>query len=207
MANKIDLKRELKDYFSASKSGWEEVTFPALNYMMVDGQREPGGVEYVAALEVLYPAAYGTKFYSKLELGRDYGVPPLEGLWWAEDFNAYVQDGRREEWRWTLMIMLPDWITQDHVDAALATQARKKPSLDFSRLRMEALEEGLSMQHLHLGPFSEEGLKLAQLHEEILPERGLTFNGHHHEIYLSDPRRTAPEKLRTVLRQPVKPAI
>jgi hypothetical protein len=205
MAGKIDLKRELKSYFSASKTGWEDETLPAFNYLMVDGKGAPGGAEYVAAIEVLYPAAYGTKFYSKLELGRDYGVPPLEGLWWADDFNAYLQDGRREEWRWTLMLMLPDWITKDHFDAAMVVQAKKKPGLDFGKLRMATLEEGLCMQHLHIGPFSEEGPKLAQLHDELMAERGLTFNGHHHEIYLSDPRRTAPEKLRTVLRQPVKP--
>jgi hypothetical protein len=172
---------------------------------MVDGKGAPGGTEYSAALELLYPAAFGLKFFSKLELDRDYGVPPLEGLWWADDFNAYTQDGRREEWRWTLMLMLPDWITQDQVDDALAAQTKKRPDLDFGALRMEAMQEGLCLQHLHIGPFSEEGPKLAQLHDELMPARGLTFNGHHHEIYLSDPRRTAPEKLRTVLRQPVRP--
>ncbi len=206
MADKLDLKRELQSYFSASKAEWEEVTHPAYTYLMVDGQGAPGGDEYVSALEVLYPAAYGLKFYSKLELGRDYGVPSLEGLWWADDFSAYVEDGRREEWRWTLMTMVPAWITQAHFAAAIAAQAKKKPDLDFTRVRLDTLEEGLSMQHLHIGPFSEEGPKLAQLHDEIMPARGLTFNGQHHEIYLSDPRRTAPEKLRTVLRQPVKPA-
>ncbi|TIX49576.1 GyrI-like domain-containing protein [Alteraurantiacibacter aquimixticola] len=205
MADKVDLKRELKSYFTGSKKDWEEITLPAFAYLMVDGKGAPGGPEYVAALEVLYPAAYGTKFHSKLELGRDYGVPPLEGLWWADDFSAYTHPDRREEWRWTLMLMLPAWITQAHVDAAQAAQAKKKPDLDFGKVRMEALEEGLCMQHLHLGPFSEEGPKLDALHNRIMPEHGLTFNGHHHEIYLSDPRRSAPEKLKTVLRQPVKP--
>lgn len=203
---KVDLKRTLKHYFSASKKDWEEVTLPAFNYLMTDGKGEPGGEEYAEALGLLYPAAYGTKFYSKIELGRDYAVPPLEGLWWADDMDAYTSDGRREEWRWTMMIMLPEWISADHVATAIEGQAKKKPELDFTRVRMEALEEGRSLQHLHLGPFADEGPKLAQLHHEIMPERGLAFTGQHHEIYLSDPRRSAPEKLRTVLRQPVGPA-
>lgn len=206
MAGKLDLKRELKSYFTASKKDWEEACFPAFGYLMVDGQGAPGGAEYVAALEVLYPAAYGTKFFSKIELERDYAVPPLEGLLWADDFNAYTQPDRREEWRWTMMLMLPDWITQDHISQALDRQAKKKPALDFSKVRMDVLEEGRCLQHLHLGPFADEGPKLAALHDEVLPARGLTFNGHHHEVYLSDPRRSVPEKLRTVLRQPVRPA-
>lgn len=204
MGDKLDLKKALKPYFTGSKKGWEEITLPAFSYLMVEGQGAPGGADYVAALEVLYPAAYGLKFFSKLELGRDYGVPPLEGLWWADDFAAYTQDGRREEWRWTLMTMVPEWITLEHFDAAVTAQGKKKPDCDFARVRLDTLEEGLSLQHLHIGPFSEERPKLVALHDEIMPAAGLTFNGQHHEIYLSDPRRTAPEKLRTVLRQPVK---
>ncbi len=205
MAGKLDLKRELKSYFTASKTEWEEECFPPYDYLMVDGRGAPGAAEYVAALEVLYPAAFGTKFLSKIDLGRDYAVPPLEGLWWADDFSAYTEN-HRDDWRWTMMLMLPEWITQDHVAEALSRQAKNKPGLDFGKVRMEALEEGRCLQHLHLGPFADEGPKLAALHDEVLPARSLTFNGHHHEIYLSDPRRSAPEKLRTVLRQPVKAA-
>lgn len=202
---KIDLKRELKSYFSAPKTDWQEITLPAYHYLMVDGKGSPGdSPEYVAALGVLYPAAYGTKFFSKLELGRDYTVPPLEGLWWADDMAAYTAGGRRDEWRWTLMLMLPEWIAPDHVSAAIEGQAKKKPDLDLSKVRMEALEEGLCLQRLHLGSYADEAPVLADLHEQVMPERGLAFTGHHHEIYLSDPRRTAPEKLKTVLRQPVK---
>tara|TARA_R110002072_G_scaffold284739_1_gene449232 strand:+ start:516 stop:1133 length:618 start_codon:yes stop_codon:yes gene_type:complete len=204
MADKVDLKKTLKPYFSASKKGWEEVSFPAYRYLKVDGQGSPGdSPEYVAALEVLYPAAYGTKFLSKLELERDYVVPPLEGVWWADDMDAYTSSGRRDEWRWTLMLMLPEWIEEAHVSEALCRQAKKKPGLDFSQVRFEALEEGLCLQCLHLGPFADEAPVLHRLHHEVIPERGYTFNGNHHEIYLSDPRRTAPEKLRTILRQPV----
>lgn len=204
MAEKVDFKKTLKSYFTGSKKGWEEITFPAFNYLMTDGQGSPGdGPEYQSALEHLYPAAFGTKFFSKIDLGRDYAVPPLEGIWWADDFEAYTQPGRREEWRWTMMLMLPDWIDQGHVDEALSRQAKRKPELDFGKVRMERLAEGLCLQMLHVGPFAEEAPLLHRLHHELIPEGGYAFNGQHHEIYLSDPRRTAPEKLRTVLRQPV----
>ncbi len=205
MTDKIDLKKTLKSYFNASKKGWEKQTFPAFNYLMIDGQGAPGGAEYVAALEALYPAAYAVKFFSKIELERDYTVPPLEGLWWSDDLDAYVAN-RRDEWQWTMMIMLPDWITAEQVSAVVAAKSAKSPGLDLSGVRFAALEEGNCLQHLHLGPFSDEAPKLAALHDEIMPDRGVTFNGHHHEIYLSDPRKSAPEKLKTVLRQPVKKA-
>jgi hypothetical protein len=107
MADKLDLKRERRGYFTAPQSGWEEAIFPPYTYLMVDGIGAPGGAAYVEALEVLYPVAYGVKFLSKLELGRDYAVPPLEGLWWADDMVAYTDGGRRDEWRWTLLLMLP----------------------------------------------------------------------------------------------------
>ncbi len=201
MTDKIDLKKARRDYFTAPRSGWQEDTFGPASYLMIDGQGSPGeSAEYAAALEALYPLAYATKFFSKQELGRDYVVPPLEGLWWADDRSAYVEPGRRGEWRWTLMLMLPDWIDTAHVDAARAS----KPALDLSRVRVGALEEGLCLSHLHLGPFAEEAPKLHQLHHDLIPNGGYAFNGEHHEIYLSDPRRTAPAKLKTVLRQPVK---
>lgn len=201
MADKIDLKKTEKAYFTASKVGWEADTFGTANYLMIDGQGSPGdSPEYVAALEALYPLAYATKFFSKQELGRDYVVPPLEGLWWADDMDAYTAPDRRDEWQWTLMLMLPHWIEASHVAAARA----KKPDLDLSAVRFERLEEGLCLSHLHVGPFAAEAPKLHHLHHELIPQQGYVFNGHHHEIYLSDPRKTAPEKLRTVLRQPVK---
>lgn len=203
MTGKVDLKKTEKAYFTASKSGWEQGTFGPFSYLMVDGQGSPGeSAEYQAALEALYPLAYATKFFSKQELGRDYVVPPLEGLWWADDRSAYVETGRRDEWKWTLMLMLPDWIEAAHVDAARA----KKPELDLSVVRMGTLEEGLCLSHLHIGPFADEAPKLHHLHNELMPQRGLAFNGEHHEIYLSDPRRNPPERLKTILRQPVRQA-
>jgi hypothetical protein len=205
MADKLDLKKARKTSFAAPAKGWEEVTLPSLPYLMMDGAGPPGGADYLAALETLYPAAYAIKFFSKQDLGRDYVVPPLEGLWWADDHAAYTQPERREEWRWTLLLMLPDWIEDAHVAQALAGLAAKKPGLYLARVRRAVLAEGRCLQHLHLGPFAAEAPKLADLHHSIMPQRGLTFAGHHHEVYLSDPRRTAPEKLRTILRQPVRP--
>lgn len=203
MAEKIDLKVTEKAYFTAQRGDFALQTFRPYSYLMIDGEGSPGdSPEYQAALGALYPLAYATKFFSKMDLGRDYVVPPLEGLWWADDMDAYIEPGRRDEWRWTLMLMLPSWIDASHVK-----QARfKKPDLDLSAVRQGQLEEGLCLSMLHLGPFAEEGPVLRRLHHKLIPESGHVFNGQHHEIYLSDPRRTAPEKLRTILRQPVKRA-
>lgn len=201
-APKLDLKRAEKAYFSAPAGHFGEATFGSYQYLMVDGQGSPGdSPEYAAALAALYPLAYATKFLSKRELGRDYAVPPLEGLWWADDRSAYTQAGRRDEWRWTLMLMVPEWITADHLAAARAS----KPAVDTTAVRLGRHEEGRSLSILHLGSFADEAPVLHRLHHEEMPARCLKFNGEHHEIYLSDPRRTAPEKLRTILRQPVKP--
>ena len=203
MTDKIDLKKAERAYFTAPKDEFGEATLRAYRYLMIDGQGSPGeSEEYAAALAALYPLAYATKFLSKRALGRDYVVPPLEGLWFADDMDAYVEPGRRGEWRWTLMLMLPDWIAQEHVEAARAGKA----GLDLSGVRMATLEEGLCLSKLHIGPFADEAPVLHRLHHELIPQRGYAFNGQHHEIYLTDPRRTAPEKLRTILRQPVKPA-
>jgi len=203
MAGKIDFKKTEKAYFTAPKDDFAAHEFHGFSYLMVDGQGSPGdSPEYQAALEALYPLAYATKFLSKQELDRDYVVPPLEGLWWADDMGAFTNPGRRDEWKWSMMLMLPDWITADHVEAARA----KKPDHDLSAVRLGRLEEGLCLSKLHLGPFADEAPVLKRLHDELIPDGGYAFNGHHHEIYLSDPRRTAPEKLRTILRQPVKRA-
>ncbi|MGH1576794.1 GyrI-like domain-containing protein [Planktotalea sp.] len=202
--SKIDFKKSLKHLYVPSKKDFSVVDVPTMNFVKIDGAGPPGNKSYVKACEWLFPISYGLKFMSKLELGRDYGVPPLEGLWWADDMSAFTQD-RREEWKWTLMIMQPDWITNTLFERALEKPMKKQGSLPET-LRFEPFAEGKCVQILHLGPFSEEGPTLARLHNEYMPQNGLTWNGKHHEIYLSDPRKSAPEKLRTVLRQPVKTA-
>ena len=143
-------------------------------------------------------------------LGRDFVVAPLEGLWWAEDAGAFVARDKGA-WSWTMLIAQPDWIDEDAVAGAVAEVQAKRakagdppnPALDV--LRLEHLHEGRSVQILHVGSYDDEAPTLARLHDEWMPQHGLTFNGPHHEVYLTDARRTAPEKLRTVLRQPVRP--
>ena len=202
---KIDFRKTRKEFFSASVDHFERVELPPVTYLMIDGKGPPVTSEaYRRALETLYPAAYGLKFRSKTVLGRDYVVPPLEGLWWAEDMSAFTSD-RRDEWLWTMMIMVPEWIGPGEFRASLAETARKKPATDFAPVRMEILAEGLCLQMLHIGSFADEAPVLRRLHHELMPREGLGFNGRHHEIYLSDPRKAAPEKLRTILRQPVTP--
>ncbi len=202
---KADLRREIPAY-AARRGRFDVVTVPPLRYLMIDGSGDPNtGGAYQEALQTLYPTAYALKFFSKRELGRDYTVMPLEGLWWAEDPAAFTTRRDKSRWQWTLLNLVPDWLTDEHVDAARAQAARKgAPAIDG--LRCEVLDEGLCVQTLHVGPFDEEGPVLAEMHERVIPDRGLRMTGIHHEIYLSDARRTAPERLRTILRQPVAPA-
>ncbi len=203
---KIDFKKEYKAFYAPSAKEWVEVDVPPMQYLMVDGQGSPGeAAEYFAAVEWLFSVSYPLKFMSKKELQRDYAVMPLEGIWFADDFSSFTKAGRRDEWRWTLMILQPDWITREMVERAIDRTLAKRHDKPES-LRLETFLEGRCLQKLHVGPFADEAPVLAHLHHELMPSLGLTFNGDHHEIYLSDPRKTAPEKLRTVLRQPVKSA-
>ncbi len=199
---KVDFKKTLKDLYRPSAKEFTVVDVPEMQFVKVDGVGDPGGDVYAEALAWLYAVAYAVKFSSKTDMGRDYVVPPLEGLWWAEDMSAFVE-GDRDSWLWTAMIMQPDWVTPGMFAAGLA-KAEKKLGESNPTLRFEPFHEGLSVQILHIGPYSAEAPTIARLHQEFLPSKGLVENGHHHEIYLGDPRRTAPEKLKTVLRQPVE---
>jgi hypothetical protein len=141
---------------------------------------------------------------SKLELGRDYVVPPLEGLWWADDMSVFTTLPDKSAWSWTLLMMVPDWIGRDMLEAAVAKAAAKDGrSSRIDDVRWESLTEGRCVQTLHAGPFDNEGPVLASLHDNVIPAHGLWMTGRHHEIYLSDSRRTHPSRLRTILRQPV----
>lgn len=171
---------------------------------MVDGKGDPNtALEYADAIELLYGVSYTLKFLSKKEIGVDYVVPPLEGLWWAEDMSTFE---RREKakWSWTMMIMVPHEVSKTLVKEAVREFSGKKPAADVSKLRFDSLTEGLSVQVLHIGPYDAEGPILSKLHNEYMPENNYVFNGKHHEIYLSDPRKSAPSKLRTILRQPIR---
>ena len=200
---KVDLKKTLKHLYRPPSKDFVIVDVPELQYVMIDGIGDPGKSEaYAEAMSWIYSVAYTVKFASKIDLGRDFVVMPLEGLWWADDMTAFTL-GHRDAWKWTSMIMQPDWITGAMFDDAV-TKSQDKLGPPPESLRLESLAEGLSVQILHLGPFADEAPTLARLHNEYLPDQGLVEDGHHHEIYLSDPRRTAPEKLKTVLRQPVR---
>ena len=202
MNDKIDFKKTL-DSYQARAGEFRIVDVPPLQYLMIDGHGDPNSsAEYTDAVEALYPLAYKLKFASK-ELGRDFTVMPLEGLWWADDPAAFTTARDKSQWDWTLMIMQPDWITAEHFEAAVARVGAKDAPRSLGAVRLESLDEGRCVQTLHLGPFDEEGPTLAKLHDEVIPSRGLRMSGKHHEIYLSDLRRTAPSKLRTILRQPV----
>lgn len=200
---KIDFKKELKHLYRPPRA-FTIVEVPEMGFLMIDGQGDPNTAqEYQDALEALYAVAYKIKFISKKTLEKDYTVPPLEGLWWAEDMDAFVS-GEKSSWEWTMMIMTPDWITGEIFDQAVVQARKAKDPSALGKVRFERYQEGLSVQILHIGSYADEAPVLAKLHHEFIPENGYSFNGKHHEIYLSDPRRTAPEKLKTVLRQPVK---
>lgn len=200
---KIDFKKTMKTLWQPPTGRFTIVDVPEMQFTMIDGKGDPNVSEgYKAAIQWLYNVSYTLKFASKRGLGRDYTVAPLEGLWWADDMADFLT-GDKSRWQWTMMIMQPDWITQPMFDEAVA-RSREKLGEPPSSLRFERYAEGLSVQIMHVGPYSAEGPTIARLHGEFLPANGLKETGRHHEIYISDPRRTAPEKLKTVLRQPVR---
>jgi hypothetical protein len=203
---KTDFKRTLKSLYDPPADAFVTVDVPEMRFVKADGAGDPNSASaYRHAVEWLYGTSYAVKFAAKAALGRDYVVPPLEGLWWADDPASFVSR-RKDAWRWTMMILMPDFIPPAMVEEAVAKTGRKLGGAPQS-LRLEAFAEGHSLQIMHIGSYDDEGPVLARLHDEIMPRAGMTFNGPHHEIYLSDPRRVVPSKLRTILRQPVKPVV
>jgi hypothetical protein len=201
---KIDFKKQWKHLYRPSAKDFDLVEVPAMDFMMVAGEGDPNtSSAYQAALEALYALAYKVKFISKSRYERDYVIPPLEGLWWADDMDVFTTQLDKDQWKWTMMIMIPEWIESEVLDEARkeVEAAKSPPALPL--LRVESYDEGLCVQIMHLGSYDEEGPTLHRLHHEYLPEHSLQPSGLHHEIYLSDPRKLAIEKLRTVLRQPV----
>ncbi len=200
---KTDFKKSL-DAYQARQGEFRVVDVPAMRYLMVDGCGDPNtSASYADALAALYPVAYKVKFASRRELGRDYVVPPLEALWWAEDMSLFTTARDKSRWHWTAMIMTPDWVSEQMVADAIAVVGRTSPPARLGHVRLELLEEGRCVQTLHVGPYDDETAVLAEMHDRFIPGSGLRMTGKHHEIYLSDARRVAPEKLHTILRQPV----
>lgn len=197
-----DLKKQFKHLYEPRRGEFAIVEVPPMHFLMVDGEGDPNTAPaFSEGIKALYGTAFTMKFLlKKIDLALDFVVPPLEGLWWADDPSAF-HESRRAEWKWTLMIAQPDSVTEDLVRQALRQMADKK-KLPLQPPRFELYSEGLAIQTMHVGPYVDEGPVIEKMHVS-LREMGHVPRGKHHEIYLNNPQRTKPEKLKTVLRQPV----
>jgi hypothetical protein len=199
-AAKIDLKHELGDLYKA-RTQPTVVEVPELRFLMIDGHGDPAGPEFQEAVDALYATAYGLKFRVRALDGADYRVMPLEGLWWIP--NARVWDFEdKSDWDWTLMIVQPDVVTTELTHEVAATIVAKRPLPALERLRLDAYEEGLAVQAMHVGPWEAERPTLERL-QLFIAGADLVPVGKHHEIYLSDPGHVEPDRMRTIVRQPV----
>jgi hypothetical protein len=200
---KIDYKKQLKHLYEPSAKKVEIVDVPQMNFLMVDGEGNPNtSKSFSDAIEALYPLSYTLRFMVKKgKVGVDYGVLPLEALWWADDMSVF-RTGNKDAWKWTLMIMQPEFITPKMVEEATEEVEKKKKPASLPVIRFEAFKEGMAAQIMHIGPFSDEGPTIEKVHLFIENNRRRRM-GKHHEIYLSDIRRAAPEKWKTIVRQPM----
>ena len=200
----MDYKKALGVLYKPSPKRPSLVDVPQLQFLMIDGMGDPGNSrEYAEAMEAIFPVAYAAKFkIKKSPLQLDYGVMPLEGLWWADNMEDFAV-GNRNHWKWTLMIMQPEPVSREVVDEVMHEVGRKKNPSALPKLRFELFQEGLSAQILHVGPFSDEGPVIERLHG-FIEEQGYVRHGLHHEIYLSDYRKVKPENNKVILRQPCR---
>jgi hypothetical protein len=201
---KLDLKKEYRQLYNPSSKQNSIVDVPEMQFLMIDGAGDPNtSVAYTEAIEALYAMAYTLKFISKMTEGVDYTVMPLEGLWWTSDMAEFSTDDK-SAWEWTAMIVQPDHITAAHVATATDDVRQKKDPPALDRVRFEPYREGFAVQIMYFGPYADEAPTIERLHR-FATDSGYQLRGKHHEIYLRDPRRTAPERLRTVIRQPIEP--
>ncbi|MFD6418316.1 GyrI-like domain-containing protein [Streptomyces sp. NPDC060194] len=199
-----DVKKDLRHLYGA-KGRIERVDVPTLGFVTADGEGSPNTSRlYTDVVEALYTTAYAVRALAVEEVGRKHTVGPLEGLWWADDLGAFTASRDEDAWKWRLMIVQPDWITEELFRAGLERAVARKAPAAADRVRFTRFEEGPCVQVLHVGPYDQEGPAIARMHDEFMPARHLKPRGLHHEIYLSDARRTAPARLRTILRQPVE---
>jgi len=198
----LDLKKTLKPWLSPSATEPQIVDVPEMQFLMIDGHGYPGtSQEYIDALGALYSLAYGLKFaFKKGPAAIDYPVMASEGLWWMEDMTRFSMENKNE-WLWTMMIMQPEVVTPAIFEQMRAETMKRKPQPALAKVRLERFAEGLSAQILHIGPYSAETSNIQKLHR-FIAEQGCRLRGKHHEIYLSDPNRTAPDRLKTIIRQP-----
>ena len=200
---KIDFKKELKHLYQPSAKEVVEVAVPTLNYLMIDGEGDPNTSQaYADAVETLFMTSYTLKFMVKRGTSAiDYGVLPLEGLWWADDLSAF-STGDKAKWKWTALIMQPSFVTPEMVEQAISEVKKKKNPPALAKLRFMPFSEGRCAQIMHIGPFSEEGPTIEKVHRFISSRSQRT--GKHHEIYLSDIRKADPAKWKTIIRQPMQ---
>jgi hypothetical protein len=200
--DKIDLKNELKILYKPPAKKVIEIDVPAFNFLMVDGDGDPNtSKSYQEAVEALYSISYSIKFTLKGEKQRDYVVMPLEGLWWADDLSSFNRN-EKDRWKWTMMIMQPPEASKLMIQSAIASVRAKKGLPGLERIRFEQFREGRCAQTLHVGPFSTEGPTIQRVHDYVASRSAL--RGKHHEIYLSDIRKAAPERWKTIIRQPME---
>jgi len=199
---KLDFRKEYKHLYLPSKKEFTVVDVPRMEFIMIDGHGNPNNNPvYAETLQTLYNLAYTLKFALK-PLGVEYSVAPLEGLWWMPDMTEFSA-ANKDRWDWTMMIMQPEQVTPELFAQACAEVTRKKDLPLVSKARLETYAEGLSVQILYFGAYADEGPIIARMHA-FIRDNGYETNGKHHEVYIGDPRRSAPEKLRTVIRQPVR---
>jgi hypothetical protein len=200
--DKVDLKKELKQLYNPSAKEISVVDVPAMNFLIVDGEGAPTSPQYTEAIEALYSVAYTLKFMVKKAKGVDFVVLPLEGLWWMDDMTKFSAD-QKDQWKWTAMIMQPKYVMAEDFKAAVEQVRKKKTLPALPKVRFENIKEGPSAQIMYFGSFSAEGPTIAKIHKHIQNSRH-QLTGKHHEIYLNNPAKVAPEKLKTILRQPMK---
>ena len=196
---KLDLTKKYKDYYSA-KTTAEKVNFGKIHYLTILGKGEPAGKEFSEKAGAIYPVAYGIKKICK-ETIQDFGVPKLEGLWWVDDKRPALEVPR-SEWYWKLLIRMPNFVTEQMVEKAVAEVVKKKTEA-ASEIKFEIIDEGGLVSILHIGSYKTELESIRKI-DDFISAHKLTKNGLHHEIYLSDPNKTETDKLKTILRQPVK---
>jgi hypothetical protein len=200
---KIDLRKQFKDLYSPSRKEFSFVTVPPLQYLCIDGKGNPNTSEtYQQVISTLYGLSFTLKFALKKSQGLDYTVMGLEGLWWTPDINSFSMEDK-DAWQWTMLMMQPDFITPAHFEEARRQLIAKGKGPLADQTRLERIDEGLCAQILYIGAYDDEPPTIADMHA-FIHEHGYELTGKHHEIYLSDARRVAPEKNRTILRQPVK---
>jgi hypothetical protein len=204
----VDLVKLHRALYTPSYKHPAIVDVPELSFLAVEGRGSPESETYQEAIQALYGTAYTLKFSVRnTDAERDFKVAPLEGLWWGDVERPSLAELQkdREAWNWRMMIAVPDEVTAAEVAAATEAAARKRRPTAQAEVRFERFEEGLAAQLMHIGPYSEEAPTIERLHAWV-EEQGYELHGRHHEIYLGDPRRTAPERLKTVIRHPVREA-